>query len=521
MFQRRDFLKAALGGVAAASGGGAAAADQAAPSGAIAPPKQAAPGGPRPHFEQSLVSNAAADLAKKPFKAPSVPLPDVFAKLGYDQYAAIKNRPQSRIWASENVGFALEPLHRGFIFTETMAINIVENGVARRLVYQAGDFDFGSLKIPTDIADIGFSGFRVLQSHPSAPPSEVAVFQGASFFRAIANGQDFGAMSRGLTIRTADPRGEEFPIFREVWIEKPTLATNALIIHALLDSQSIAGAYRFTLRPGDITIMDAECTLFARTTVDNFGLSAMTGTHLLGPLAPHEEDVRPRVYDFSGLQMLTGKGEWLWRPVSNRDTLQISSFLDENPAGFGVLQRERNFQLFLDDDQHWELRPSVWVEPIGDWGPGSVDLVEIPSESEINQNVVAYWRPKAPLTPGSGTPFAYRQFWCWAPPKTPSFATTSLSRGGRVPGSSTLQRFLVEFSGNVLHDPDVAAWTANVTASPGSIVAVKTFVSPADATLRVVFDLDPTRQSASELRLVLQSAGKPMSETWLYRWTTT
>ena len=514
MLKRRDFLRVAAGGATIGSALAGTPVDAAVAQNAP-PPAQPAPD----RFDPSLVADQAANLAKKPFQAPSASLPDPFAHLSYDQYVAIKNRPSSRIWGSQNVGFALEPLHRGFLFASPMTINLVENGEVRRLVYNPADFDFGRLAAPQKIADIGFSGFRVLQSHPSAPAAEVAVFQGASFFRAIANGQNFGVMARGLSVRTGDPRGEEFPLFREVWIETPNLASNALVIHALLDSQSVAGAYRFTLRPGDITIMDTECTLFARAALDNFGLGAMTGTHLLGPLAPHADDVRPRVYDFSGLQMLTGHGEWLWRPVANRETLQISSFMDQNPAGFGVMQKERDFELFLDDDQHWELRPSLWVEPIGDWGSGSVDLVEIPSESEINQNVVVYWRPNAALKPGTGTPFAYRQFWCWTPPKRPSLAAVTKSRSGRAPGSSDARRrFLVEFSGDGLSDPKVQK-SAKVTASPGSITSVRTFASPASKTFRVVFDLDASSQNTSELRLVIESAGKPISETWLYRWT--
>lgn len=535
MLQRRDFLKAAMGGVTAGSAAAASEPAQAQnatpkpapaatpkPAPAVTPKPTSAPA-PSATFDPSQLAERAQALAKSPFKAPSASLPDPFSHLSHDQYAAIKNRPQSRIWQSDNVGFAIEPLQRGFLFSSPMVINLVENGTAHRLVYAASDFDFGDLAVPASLPDIGFSGFRVLQSH-TAPATEVAVFQGASFFRAIATGQRLGVMARGLSIRTADPRGEEFPIFREVWIEKPNLAANALIIHALLDSQSVTGAYRFTLRPGDMTIVDTECVLFARTPIDHFGVGTMTGAHLLGTLERRSaDDVRPRVYDFSGLQMLTGNREWLWRPVSNRETLQVSSFMDKAPVGFGVLQTDRDFERFLDDDRHWELRPSLWVQPIGDWGPGAVTLVEIPSQSEINQNVIAYWRPKAPLRPDVPVRFAYRQFWCWTPPNRPKLARVRLSRSGLVPGTSAgarKLRFLVEFSDEAFADPKLPELKADVTASPGSIVSVRTFRSRELKTLRVVFDLNAAGQTASELRLVLEAAGKPFSETWLYRWTT-
>jgi len=525
MLQRRDFLKATVGGVAAGStaalSNGSARAQAAAPKPAGAAPGPTLPAGGS-GFDSSQVEEAARSLAKRPFAPPSAPLPAPFSHLDHDQYARIRNQPQSRVWGAENVGFALEPLPRGFLFASPMTINVVENGAVRALAFKPSDFDFGALEVAADAPNIGFSGFRILNTH-STPAAEVALFQGASFFRALATGQRFGVTARGLSIRTADPRGEEFPIFREVWIEKPSLAVNALTIHALLDSQSVTGAYRFTLRPGDMTIIDAECVLFARTLVENFGLATMTGAHFLGAIERRTaDDVRPRVYDFSGLQMFTGRREWLWRPVSNRDTLQISSFLDENPVGFGLLQPDRDFERFLDDQRHWELRPSLWIEPIGDWGPGAVTLIEIPSQSEVNQNAIAFWRPNSALRPGVPSRFAYRQFWCWTPPQQPKLARVGVTRSGRVPGTperGLKRRFLVEFSDVAFADPHLPELKAHVTASTGSIMAVKTFLSPGLKSLRVVFDMDGSGQTASELRLVLQAGDKPFSETWLYRWT--
>jgi glucans biosynthesis protein len=170
--------------------------------------------------------------------------------------------------------------------------------------------------------------------------ADAAIFQGASFFRAIARGQTLGATARGLTIRTGDPRGEEFPAFKSVWIEKPTAAGNALVLYALLDSESVTGAYRFTLRPGEATIIDTEATLIPRVQIDHFGLGAMSAAYLFGPIDRRRtDDVRPAVCEVNGLQMLTGHDEWIWRPVSNRETLQVSAFVDDNPKGFGFLMR--------------------------------------------------------------------------------------------------------------------------------------------------------------------------------------
>jgi glucans biosynthesis protein len=523
MFERRDVLKFAVGSLTFPAAALSTVAARSGSSPALAQNQPPAAPAPAP-FDQGDVAKMARNLSKQPYKAPSAPLPDEFASLTYDRYVEIKNKPNTAIWATDRVGFALEPLHRGFIFSTPMQINLVENGAVRTLRYDPSLFDFGHVTPPANLPDIGFSGFRVLQGHADGSFTQVAIFQGASFFRALARGQNFGTFSRALSIRIADPIGEEFPIFRAVWIEMPSLASNALVIHALLDSDSVTGSYRFTMRPGDATIIDTECTLFPRTAIEHYGLATMTATSLLGPIdRRRSDDIRPAVGELSGLQMLTGHGEWLWRPVSNRDTLQISAFVDENPSGFGFLQRDRDFNHFQDDDQHWELRPSIWIEPIGDWGKGNVTLVEIPSVSEVNQNVIAYWQPTAALAAGSETSFAYRQFWCWSPPSSPTSASVVDSRGGRTPGApanSRRRRFLVEFTGDMFANAQNASDIApNLKVAPGTVIGIRTFLSRERKSFRVLFDVDPASETYIELRLLLQMQGNPISETWLYRWT--
>jgi glucans biosynthesis protein len=532
MVDRREVLKLVLGGIAAPLGvriPGAIATPCAAqePSEQEPSKQEAAPQGfargfalgePAP-FAPGMVTEAAKNLSKQPFRPLPADIPKIFRDLSYEQYAAIRERPETAIWAAENIGFAIEPLHRGSLFSSPMEVRLVAEGKARRILYDPALFDFGTLTVPGNIGDIGFSGFRVLARGQDGFYG-LAIFQGASFFRAMAPGQTFGTMARAMSIKTADPRGEEFPAFRSVWIERPTLAAGALVIHALIDSESVTGAYRFTLRPGDATIIDTECTLFARAAVDNLGLATMSATHLSGPLDERcNDDLRPSVCEANGLQMLTGKGEWLWRPVTNRNTLQISSFVDETPRGFGFFQRDRFFDHYQDDDQHFETRPSLWIEPIGDWAAGSVQLIEIPSDSEANDNIIGYWKPKAPLAAGSETLFAYRQFWCWNPPEQPPLAITTQSRAGR--GSSPKRRrFVVEFSGDILSvSENEKAMKPNLSAAPGSIVGVRTFPSADKKSCRILFEIDPGNESYSEMRLVLEARGKPLSETWLYRWT--
>lgn len=520
MVARREVLKLALGGTA----GGIAARFGIRLSGAFAAPAvqealQSFPLGEAASFDPNMVPAVARALSKQAFKPLPDDLPQALRGISYEQYAAIHERPGIAIWAADNSGFAIEPLHRGFIFSMPMEINLVEEGKARRVIYDAALFDTGALDIPKNSGDLGFSGFRVVRNRPEGK-FELAIFQGASFFRAVAPGQTLGTMARAMSIKTADPRGEEFPAIRTVWIERPSLAAGVLVIHALIDSESLTGAYRFTLRPGEATIIDTESTLFPRVAVDSLGLATMSATHISGPIDERRNnDIRPCISEVGGLQMLTGKGEWLWRPVANRETLQVSTFVDDNPRGFGFLQRDRNFDHYQDDEQLYESRPSLWIEPIGDWSAGGVQLVEIPSDSEANDNIIAFWKPKQPLNPGTETFVAYRQFWCWNPPEQPPLAVAVQSRSGRGTAPKR-HRFLVEFAGDILSNPqNAAAMKPNLTLSQGTISLLRTYTSANQKSCRVLFELDFSNQDYAEMRLVLEAAGSPLSETWLYRWT--
>jgi glucans biosynthesis protein len=505
--QRREFLQLAVGGALAAS---------LAPPGSA--PAAAEPLGQPVPFSTDTVVKMAVELASKPFKEPEAPpLPSVFSGLTFEQYAAIRRVPGTAIWSDQKLGFSLEPLHRGFVYTVPVGINIVENGMAQNVIYDAANFDFGPLKPPAVLGDLGFSGLRILKSSDQGF-EDVAIFQGATFYRARAHAQPFGLTARGLAIRTGDEPGEEFPLFRAFWIEKPNPAANTLTIQALLDSASVTGAVRFTLRPQETTIIDTEMTLIARAAVDKLGFAAMAGAYLFSPLDHRgPDDVRAAAYESTGLQILTGAGEWLWRPVSNRETLQISAFTDVNPRGFGLLQRSRSFDAFYDDETHWELKPSLWIEPIGDWAEGNLRLLEIPAASQTNENVIAQWRPKTGMAAATTQSIAFRQFWCWSPPSKPPLASCVSSRRGKV---GDRQRFAVEMVGEMFADPaKAAAATADVQASPGKIVSVRLFPYKDRHSVRVVFDLDPGSENYSELRLMLRVDNQAASETWLYRWT--
>ena len=511
-FRRRDVLGLAAAAVTAAVTG---------PSRAQTPAQALVQSalGEGQRFEAAAVVELARSIAKRPYAPVPTDLPEPFAKLDYEQYIGIRALPSALIWAGESRGFVIEPLHRGFVFSAPVSLFLVEDGTVRRVAYDRSRFEFGKLNVPPALGELGFSGFRLFTTAWSETPVEFALVQGASFFRALARGQSFGVVARALTLRPAETRGEEFPFFRAFWLERPTPGTNALVVHALIDSESVSGAVRMTFRPGDMTIVDVETSLFPRVNLEHVGLGGMGTSYLFGPNDRRTfDDVRPAVYKSSGLQMLNGSGEWLWRPLHNPETLQISAFVDRNPRGFGLAQRERDYAAFQDDDQHWERRPTLWIEPLGEWGEGAVQLIEIPSESEINDNVLAYWRPRTPMAAGSEVAFNYRQFWGWAPPERPPLATVAATRIGRGAGGRR-RRFAVDFTGDMLNGTPIADLRPTLTASPGTIQALKLWPYPDRKTLRISFDLDPGNENASEIRLVLEAAGKPVSETWLYRWT--
>lgn len=470
-------------------------------------------------FEPAAVTELARALSKRPFAPVPADLPEALANLNYDQYIGIRALPSAFIWSGEGRGFAVEPLHRGFVFSAPVLLYTVEDGAVRRIAYERTRFDFGRLNVPANLGDLGYSGFRLYTSSWGPQPLEFALVQGASFFRALARGQGYGVVARALTLRPAEARGEEFPFFRAFWLERPAPGTNALVAHALIDSESVTGAVRMTFRPGDMTIVDVETTLFPRASLDHVGLGGIGSSYFFGPNDRRgSEDVRVAVHKSKGLQMLNGSGEWLWRPLRNPQTLQISAFVDRNPRGFGLLQRERDYGAFQDDQQRWERQPSLWIEPIGEWSEGAVQLIEIPSESEINDNILAYWRPRAPMVAGAEVTFSYRQFWTWHPPERPELATVAATRVGRG-GGGRRRRFVVDFAGEALNGSAATDIRPALTVSPGTVQGVRTWPYPDRKTLRVAFELDPGTENASEMRLVLESAGKPVSETWLYRWT--
>jgi periplasmic glucans biosynthesis protein len=470
-------------------------------------------------FEAAGVRALARELASKPYKAPDNRLPDALRDLTYDRYRMIRFKPEQALWRADGLPFQLQFFHRGFHYTSRVDLFEVKDALATPIEYAPAMFSFGEGAQPDVKGNLGFAGFRI--HGPINRPDyfdEIGVFLGASYFRAVAKGQTYGLSARGLSLKTADPKGEEFPIFKTFWIERPAKGANSIVVHALLDSESAAAAYRFTIRPGETTIFDIEATLFPRVQIEQPGLATLTSMYFF---APNDrvgvDDFRPAVHDSDGLAIQNGRGEQIWRPLSNPADLQVSAFVDNNPRGFGLMQRRRDFHAFEDLEARYERRPSAWVEPIGDWGEGAIHLVEIPTTTEVNDNIVAFWRPRNPTRAKGEYTFTYRIHWGRDLPKPLALARVVATRIGA--GQEEARQIVIDFAGEHLKTVAPAEIKASVSADKGAVRNIVAHANPEIGGLRLSFQLSPAGEKAIELRAQLLRGEEALSETWLYRWT--
>jgi len=470
-------------------------------------------------FDRSIVRQMARDLAGKPYKAADEKLPDSLQQLDYDHYRAIRFLPDHARWRGEKLPFELQFFHRGFFYKNRVDIYEVANGQETKIPYRPEDFSFGDTPPPKPGADLGFAGFRI-HAPINRPdyPDEVCVFLGASYFRAVAKGEVYGLSARGLSINTGEAKGEEFPAFKAFWIEKPAPEANSIVVHALLDSESAAAAYRFTIRPGATTVFDVEMAIYPRVTMEHAGLVPITSMFFFGPNDRKDvDDFRPSVHDSDGLAMLNGRGEELWRPLHNPTDLQISSFVDQNPRGFGLMQRDKNFVSYQDLESSFERRPSLWAEPIGDWGEGEVRLLEIPTKEEVHDNIAALWHPKAALQAKGEYTYTYRLHWGPDSAKPSSLARFSRTAVGAKGDDSRI--FVLDVSGDKLKSTDPKAVRGVVNADKGAVNNIVTQPNPASGGWRLSFELAVKDKVPVELRAALLQGDEPVSEVWIYRWT--
>ncbi|MEK8089350.1 glucan biosynthesis protein G [Thermithiobacillus plumbiphilus] len=467
---------------------------------------------------QTLVARAEK-LARQPYQAaPEVP---TFLKLlTYDQYRDIRYRPSEALWRREGLPFQAQFFHPGAFFPRSVEIHVLENGREHLVPFSVKRFDYGKNHFTEPMpGSLGYAGFRL--HYPLNRPDyldEVAVFLGASYFRSLGRNEHYGLSARGLAIDTAQPRGEEFPVFRSFWLEKPKPGATAMRLYALLDGPSVTGAYRFDIKPGDNTAMTVHARLFFRRSPEVLGIAPLTSMFLHGEnsLRPFN-DFRPEVHDSDGLALQNGSGEHVWRPLSNPRELRVSAFQLQDPKGFGLLQRDRDIDHYQDFEAHYQSRPSAWITPLGNWGQGEVRLVEIPTPDETNDNVVAFWTPAQKPGKGEAMDLDYRIDWGYRPAEKPrgGYVLATRRGAGDLPGT---RRYVIDFKGGKLDGlaagspVDADVWVGRT----GRVIRQQIEKNPATGGWRLSFQVQPQGAGPLELRAFLRKGSETLTETWSY-----
>jgi glucans biosynthesis protein len=493
------------------------------------PPGTTAAPAQTPRFSQDDVVRRARDLASRPYDPAFPALPEALARLDFDSWRDIRFRPERSLLNGES-RFRMQMFHPGFLYTRPVVVNIVRDGIAAPAPYSASLFDYGRNRFERPLpVNLGFAGFRL--HYPVNEPKvsdEIVAFLGASYFRFLGRGQKYGLSARGLAIGVGAREAEEFPAFREFWVEQTQAGDDRVMVHALLDCESCAGAYQFAIFPGRDTVIDVTMTLFPRRAIQRIGIAPLTSMYFTGENDRRIiDDYRPELHDSDGLLMQTGAGEWIWRPLRNPREAQTSSFSDVNPRGFGLMQRDRTFEHYQDLDLAYEQRPSYWVEPRGQWGEGRVDLVEIPTTDETNDNIVVYWTPRATPEPGQTVTLNYRMTalldshalhpggkalntWQTSP--------RALGSGERPPAGA--RRFIIDFAGGDLpfYQGDPAQVQIVPTVSNGRVLRTFLIPNPQTDGFRAGIDLETAPGQMADLRVFLRAETRALTETWTSPW---
>lgn len=482
--------------------------------------------GPEQPFDYARLKGIARARAATPYRPPPDELPPRIAKLSWDEWQSIRFRPEHALWAGEGLPFAARFFHLGFRMTKAVQLYTVQDGKSREIAYDGAMFDYGKASIePKEVPrDLGFAGFNLF--FHTDWTRDVIAFQGASYFRAVDSTKQYGMSQRGLAVDCGMPYPEEFPDFVAFFLERPAAGSDTVTVHALLDSPSVSGAYRFVIKVSDTTVMDVDAALYPRKEIERVGIAPGTSMFFYGKNDRRvADDWRPEIHDSDGLQMLTGAGEWLWRPLINPRAVRLNSFADEQPRGFGLMQRERSFAQYQDDGVFYDKRPSVWVQPRGSWGKGSVMLLEIPTRDEITDNIVAFWCPADKPQPGREYLFSYRLYWAPGNPFFDSGHAYATRTGiGGIVGQKRQYfswRFVVDFKGGALQSlGDGAKVSAVVSTSRGRIETVSARPLLPENGWRAMFDWVPEDDSTEpvNLRLYLALDNEALTETWLYQY---
>ncbi len=476
---------------------------------------------PRARFEFETVRRIAETLATNEFSDPNqAPLPPALEKLSYDEYRDVRFRPDHALWRDAGLPFTAQFFHRGYLYRPRVDVHVLTADGVADVRFDPTAFEYPKSATPDANAfppNLGFAGFR-LHAPINRPDylDEVIAFLGASYFRPLAKGQVYGSSARGLAIDTAEPRGEEFPLFREFWIREPKAGDVGILLFALLDSKSVTGAFEIEVTPGETTLVRVHAEVFARREVKKLELAPLTSMFLFGENRTREvDDFRPEVHDCDGL-LVCAAGRRIWRPLDNPPrTHRVSRFDGAGLSGFGLMQRDRRFDDYEDLESRFENRPSLWVEPHAGFDSGHVELVEIPTAQEVFDNVVAYFVPDRPMAVGDSRAFDYvLSATSSEPAGGPQLRVVSTRIHAGIEEETSL--FVLEFAGDgPLADP---LPEAKVTVGRGSVKNVVLQRNPVRGTLRLSFRVVTDGDEPTELRAELLHEGAAVSETWVHPW---
>lgn len=480
------------------------------------------------------VQSRARDLANRPYEAQPQALPNWMSELNHAQYQDIRFNPSQALWATDKLPFRAMFLHPGYLYRDPIVLNEFTSTHQQQIRFAEAYFNYGSLVAKRGAPPVGggFGGFR-LHYQLNYPDifDELIAFQGANHWRALGQKQRYGLTSRAVAINAGiDGLPEEFPLFREFWLRKPQPGDTEAHIYALLDSPSYTGAYVFRVQPVNETVVDVRAVLFARKTVRRIGFAPMSSMFWFGENSRRRfDDCRPEVHDSDGLLMRMGTGERIWRPLSNDSgKLEFSFFQMAKCNGFGLLQRDRKFSTYQDSEANFHLRPSLWIEPTSDWGPGQVMLMESPTDSEFTENTVAMWIPERTPQAGDRIEFSYRQQWTMDPDPAHSGGRVVATRTGKPHGRANQRTFMVEFTGNRLEEASEIPLVAEIAAVGEGADSIRihdvSVQSLPEHRWRATFHISPAESDGEqaetmpvELRCCLRRGDDFLTETWVHR----
>jgi periplasmic glucans biosynthesis protein len=482
-------------------------------------------------FSFDELKQRAERLAKRAYKAAPSPPAAVLDRVDYDAHGKIRFKPDLALWAEGPSAFPVTFFHLGRFFRKPVRMHVLEGDKAREIIYDQAYFDMPADSPGHEMPEnSGFAGFRFQENRKGGldwKRNDWVAFLGASYFRAIGELYQYGLSARGLAVDTAVyNQAEEFPDFTHIYLETPPEGSDTVTVYALMDSPSVTGAFRFLMRRTGAVTIDVEKSLFMRKAVKRLGLAPLTSMYWYSETRkPTAIDWRPEIHDSDGLALWTGAGERVWRPLNNPGNVIVSSFSDDNPRGFGLMQRDRDFDHYQ-DGVRYERRPSLWIEPLNQWGKGAVQLVEIPTDDEIHDNIVAFFVPAEPAEAGDSYDIRYRMHWLADEPYPSGFAVclaTRLGNGGQAgqPRPQGVRKFVLEFKGaplsllakGVMPEPVLST-------SRGVFSNVHTEAVPNDMPghWRIEFDLAVQGTEPVEMRCFLRSGGTILSETWAYQY---